>query len=345
MRSSILTLMLSVAAAGQPAQPQLVWEAEVDGTCVLHVRGNRIDIDDRQGRPVARERHRFFDVLPEMRQEVRVAVAQGRDSVRVLQQPSPSNNYTLSVLIEDRPGGAAFYSLAFHWQANSRTAFNDFFTREPRRRNLNPGEDRVVWSGRVDDEAVVQCSQSGCRTSAMRGRPVERERFTFTRPLPSREVRVSLDDSQGRGEILLVEQPSAANGYTATVAIADRPGGQGDYAFSLYWREPRASEPDRLFARPGARWSGRVDGRVRVRVQGTSGGAETLSGAPVADERLVFDRPMPAEAMPNIAVKRLRGRGSVEIVEFPSAGNGHQLTFEVNDSAGGADTYDVEIGW
>lgn len=353
MRSLLFGAVLC-AAAGQAqiaaqaqnaAQPQLVWEGEVDGACVLHVRGNRIDIEDRQGRPVARERHRFFDILPDVRQDVRMDVAQGRDTVRILQQPAPANNYTLSVLVEDRPGGAALYSLAFYWRPGARSSFNDFFTTEPRRRNLNAGEDRATWSGRVDDEAIVECSRNQCRASQTRGLPVERERFHFTRALPSRELRVSLDDVQGRGEVQLMEQPSAGNNYTARVRVTDRPGGSADYAFSLYWREPRASEPDRLFARPGARWSGRVDGKVRVQVQGTSGGAQVVSGAPVMEERLVFDRPMPAALVPNLAIKRLRGRGRVEVVEFPSDRNGFRLTFEVDDSPGGADYYDVEIGW
>lgn len=347
MKSSALTSVLCVTAAfAQPEpQPQLVWEGEVDSAAVLHVRGNRIDIEDRQGRPVARERHRFFDVLPDMRQEVQVRVAQGRDNVRVLQQPSPSNNYTLSVLIEDRPGGAAVYSLAFYWRANPRSSFDDYFRGEPRRRNLNAGEDRVTWSGRVDDEVVVECSRNQCRATPTRGRPAERERFNFTRALPQREIRVSLDDVQGRGEVQLIEQPNASNDFTARVRVSDRSGGSADHAFSLYWREPRSSEPDRLFARPGARWSGRVDGKVRVQIQGTSGGAQAVSGTPVTDERLVFDRPMPASPMPNIAVKRLRGRGRVQIVEFPSDRNGYRLVFEVDDASGGADQYEIEIGW
>jgi hypothetical protein len=82
-----------------------------------------------------------------------------------------------------------------------------------------------------------------------------------------------------------------------------------------------------------------------VQLQGTSGAAQVLSGAPITEERLVFERAMPAAAMPNVAVKRLRGRGRVEIVEFPSERNGYRMTFEVDDSSGGADFYEVEIGW
>jgi len=105
-----------------------------------------------------------------------------------------------------------------------------------------------------------------------------------------------------------------SNGYAAKIRIRDRQGGAGDYAFSLYWTASRAGEPERLFARPGAWWSGRVDGTVRVWLTGTSGCSNVVAGRPVADERVRFDGPVPSGPAPNLAVRKIRGRGRVEIV-------------------------------
>jgi hypothetical protein len=275
-------------------------------------------------------------------------IGQARGRVRILAQPRPDNNYTLSVQIEDQSSGRAMYSLAFFWRLPDRkspSSWLDAGSHPPRQRSLQRGEDRATWSGRVDDEAIIECRGRECRPQQIQGGNVERDRFTFTNPLPEREIRVSLDDVQGRGETHLIEQPNPGNGYTARVRIRDQRSGAGDYAFSLYWSAPRASEPDRLFAKPGAWWSGRIDGTVRVWLNGTSGGSEVVSGAPVADERVRFERPMLNGNAPNLAVRKVRGRGRVEIIEFPSTRNNGRVVIEIADSSGGTDQYEIEIGW
>jgi hypothetical protein len=213
-------------------QPQMVWEGQVDGVIVLRVHGNRIDIEERQGLPVQRQRFRFFERLPDSRQNARLAVVEGRGHARILEQPRLENNYTLSVVIEDPQGGSSFYSLAFYWESGGR-----FFG-------------------------------------------------------------------------------------------------------------PAAPGPASRAERGGSlTWSGRVDGRIRVIVAGSRARVEVINGAPVASERADFARSLPARDNPNATVRRLRGRGRVEIVEYPSRRNGYRLIFEINDSSGGGDHYEVEVGW
>jgi hypothetical protein len=339
---TIVFLFAAFPLSAQP-QPQLVWEGEVDGISVIHVRGDRLDIEDRQGAPVQRDRHRFYERLPEVRQNVEMRVVQSRGNVRVIAQPEASNNFTLSVLIEDRMGGRGFYSLAFFWQSSSRGGSAPIVRQS--RRSPGRDEERLTWTGQVDDEVVVECRGNECHAQTIRGRPVQGDRFNFSRPLPNSELRLSLDDVQGRGEVQLVEHPAAHNGHTAKVRIRDNEGGAGEYSFSLFWTRPSRSEPERLFARPGLVWSGRVDGIVRVVVEGSSASAQVVGGGALEGERSNFMRPLPRDQVPNIAVKKLRGRGRVDIVEFPSSRNGWRLAFEVNDSSGGADNYEIEVGW
>jgi hypothetical protein len=322
-------------------QPQLVWEGQVDGASLLRVRGNRIDLEERQGLPVQRQRFRFFERLPDSRLSVRLAVVEGRGEVRILEQPRLENNYTLAVLIDDRQGGSSFYSLAFYWESRG-----GFFPPSPR--GTTSSSDRMeslTWSGRVDDEAVVSCRREECVVEAARGAGVTRDRFRFSRALPSRDTQVSLDRTEGRGQIRLLQQPREENGYTAQVGIRDPSGGAGDYSFTLVWARPTREEPGSAIARRGLLWSGRVDGRVRVIVEGSSTQVEVLTGAPVANPRAEFSRALPARNNPDATVRRLRGRGRVEILEFPSARNGYRLIFEIDDSGGGAADYEVEVGW
>ncbi|MGH9671699.1 MAG: hypothetical protein ACRD44_00830, partial [Bryobacteraceae bacterium] len=69
------------------------------------------------------------------------------------------------------------------------------------------------------------------------------------------------------------------------------------------------------------------------------------AGAPVSGERADFERDLPSRESPNATVRRLRGRGSVELIEYPTRRNGYRLVFEIDDNRGGGDDYVVEAGW
>lgn len=317
-------------------QPQLIWEGEVDGVSILRVRGRQLDVEQVRGLPVQRQRVRFFERLPERRQNVRLEVVEGRGRVRILEHPRPENNFTLSVEIDDYQGGASWYSLAFYWAGGQR----DWFAVAPPGQQ---GAERLWWSGRVDGEAIINCHRETCEAENIQGQPVTRERFRFTRALPAQRVLVSLEDKQGRGEVRLLEQPHEENGYRARVLIRDPQSGPGDYSFVLSWSRPLREELP--MARRGMLWSGRVDGQVRVIVQGSEAVHQVVSGAPVEDDRAQFFRPLPARNLPEATVRKLRGRGKVEIIEYPSARNGYRLVFEINDPRAGSDYYEVEVGW
>src|SRR5689334_14775106 len=101
----ILFALAGLAHSGAQEAPQMVWEGLVDGISVLSIRGNRVEVEDREGLPVQRQRYRFFERLPDSRQEVRLSVRDGRGAVRILQQPRLENNYTLLVSVQDlQPG-------------------------------------------------------------------------------------------------------------------------------------------------------------------------------------------------------------------------------------------------
>jgi hypothetical protein len=195
----------------------------VDGIIVLHIHGKRVNIEYREGKPVERQTFNFRTPLADVNQSLRLEVREGRGAVRITQQPALDNNYSASVLIEDRQDGASFYSIALYWDEAE----------------MPSGRlDRLVWSGAVDGVAIVSCRANHCESKAQSGQPVGREKARFTRPLPEGDVAVTLDETTGRAGIRLLEQPSAANQYTARVEIRAMPGG-GDCSFTLNWPRPR----------------------------------------------------------------------------------------------------------
>lgn len=314
-------------------RPQFVWQGDVDGTAILYVHGKRLDVKVSDGAPVAKQRFQFYDGLPEVVQNARVEIREGRGYVHVIDQPRIENHYTLAVSVEDRQAGSSPYSIAIYWDASNR-AFEGSLR-----------SDQVLWSGRVDGEATISCQGKRCFSSVTAGAPVAAEHFKFSKPMPNRDVEVRLEQALGRGEIHLMEQPSEKNKYTARVSIRDPQAGAGEYTFALTWGRNAASAPAAPDAGQGLIWSGTVDGRVRVTIQGSSAYTTAEEGQPVVSGRSDFLRPLPDRSDLRPAIKKLRGRGEVAIIETPSAANHFRLTFEIRNPAGGPDNYEVEVDW
>ena len=172
-----------------------------------------------------------------------------------------------------------------------------------------------------------------------------RERAKFSQPLPRAEVRVSLEDIQGRGEIRLMEQPRRDNNYAARVRIRDLEPGVGDYSFVLTWTPEQRGDKAPAIAQRGLVWSGRVDGHVRVTVQGGSAYSEAVRGGSVTGEHAEWLRPLPAIDGLTPVLKKLAGRGKAAIVEVPSSQNRYRLVFEIDDTEAGPDNYEIEVDW
>lgn len=317
-------------------RPQFIWQGDVDGIDILYLHGKQLHVKVQEGADVARQRFQFYEVLPEVRQDVRVEVQEGRGYVHVVDQPRLENGYTLAVAIEDRQPGSSFYSIALFWDASN----NIFETR---------GKiGQVRWSGRVDEEAIISCQAKTCTSSASHGVAIANERSQFSTALPNHDVDVSMIDTEGRGQIQLIEQPRAINRYTARVLIRDRQSGSGEYSFTLVWNREKnntSQVPPVSLAAAGLVWSGTVDGRIRVTVQGGSALSEVIEGRPIAGERASFLRPLPPQADLATAIKKIHGRGRAEIVERPSAANHFRLVFEITSAGDGPDNYEVEVDW
>jgi hypothetical protein len=333
-------LCATCALLAQGAAPQFVWQGQVDGIAILHLQGKHLAVQIQQGDPVERQQFHFSDALPDTLQKVRVEVLEGRGYVHVIDQPSIENHYTLAVGIEDRQPGSAFYSIALYWDTS-----NNGFERGASK------TDKVTWTGRVDRAAVVSCQLKSCVSAseqgAEHGPPVANEHFKFSKPLPDRDTEVHLEGLDGRGEIRLIEQPRESNHYTARVSIRDPGTGAADYAFTLVWNRAGAKEPAPI-PEPAGRgflWTGRVDGRVQVTVQGGASFSEVLEGARIVGEHAEMFRPLPARSDLMPLIRKLRGRGQVAIVESPSEKNNFRLIFEIDDPEPGADDYEVELDW
>ncbi len=219
----LVTLFAASAAVRAQPGPQLTWEGQVDGIIVLHLHGERVEVEYRQGAPVERQVFHFTSSLPDIRQRLRVEVREGRGAVRVSQQPGIENNFTADVTIEDRQDGRSFYSIGVFW--------DELGTPTGRM-------DHLTWSGRVEGEVMVGCRANRCEPVVQTGQPVGREHVKFTRPLPNHDVRVWLDETGGRGDVKIQEQPAASNNFTVKILVKAF-GGGGECSFILSWQRDK----------------------------------------------------------------------------------------------------------
>jgi hypothetical protein len=371
MRHGIALLLLTAGTALAEHQVQLTWEGTVDTVTTLRVQGDRVDVDSRDTR--IQPTFRFNEPLPSVNQTVRMTVRGGSGRVTILEQPRPANDYTLVVRINPRNRGRDVYSLAFEWEGANTAYDRRAGVGRRSRTNENLGRRQelgdvgsVTWSGTVDDEVFVTFANRRAFTTAVRGRNVSDQQANFSGALPRSEVVTRIENVEGRGRVEIMEQPSRANGFRAKVRVVDSASGSSFHRFSLSWDRdgygqqsssgsvlsPYPTEGavltpgDSNFGFNGMRWSGRVDGHIRVTVDNGRVTSQRISGGPISNERAAFSgQQLGRYATDDVSIRKLQGREDVTLVERPTSANGYRLVFEIDDDDGGADDYEVEIRW
>ena len=275
----------------------------MDGTAILHLAGKRLAVQIQDGAPVERQKFHFSDALPQTQQKVRVEVLQGRGYVHVIDQPSIENHYTLAVAIEDRQPGSSFYSIALYWDASGNV-----FERGAEK------TDHVSWTGRVDEEAVISCHKQSCVSSAEQGAPVADEHFKFSRPCPI-AIRSPAGGSAGPRRdpfdraAAPAEQLHGARFHSRSASGRGRVFVHAGVESRGISKEATAPIPDPTGR--GFLWTGTVDGRVRVTLEGGASFSEVLEGAPISGEHGEMLRPLPTRADLTPTIQKLHGRGRV----------------------------------
>jgi hypothetical protein len=388
MRYALVTLLAAASSVALAQnRPQLTWEGYVSGSAVLHIQGDRVDVQGRDTGSVERPRVQLNAPLPAARQTIQMDVRRGRGRVNVVEQPTPRNEFTATVRIDPVGTQHELYRIDFFWdeyaggnrrqggwnQSRRRDRQADDYGYRGRQRDEYGYSDggEMTWSGSVDQEAIIEIRGRRANVRTLRGREVYGARVDFSEPLPRNAADLRLEQIGGRGVIELVEQPHSGNNYSAVVRVFDSAAGADQYAFRLVWGSEGGaysssggynssggvlSPSGGGYSDPvygggstgvygsGMRWVGRVDGTVRVSVRGDRAWTTRVSGGPVYGENASFGGVLP-RANVDAEVRKLRGRGDVDIVQRPSSQNGYTLIFEIEDDDAGQDDYEIEVTW
>jgi len=92
-----------------------------------------------------------------------------------------------------------------------------------------------VWSGTVDREAIIIMRGANLDTQGDGYESSRDARVRITEALPRTNGIVRVQIADGRGEVDVIEQPTAFNGYTMRVRIRDRQSGADRYRLIATW--------------------------------------------------------------------------------------------------------------
>lgn len=199
----------------------------------------------------------------------------------------------------------------------------------------------MVWNGRVDQRVNVVIQGNTVRTQTLAGTNLGEGIQTLNGAIPRREAAVSVKKIDGRGSVVVLQQPSRVNNYTTIVQVFDGNGGADNYRIEVTWESTNTFE---TYSTGKLRWKGRVDQSVNIRISGDDVREDVLSGQPLRNVTQNLDGYL-ANRDGRVTLRKLNGRGTVSILEQPSRLNNYVAVIRIFDPKSGDDEYEIEVTW
>jgi hypothetical protein len=110
----------------------------------------------------------------------------------------------------------------------------------PRRRDDDVRDVGLLhWTGDVDKTAVIRWHGDRAMLQNISGDVARNVRADVAGSgLPGRDVTLRIVQREGRGNIIIEQQPSSGNNYTAVIRVNDPDPGYGHYDFDVVYDRP-----------------------------------------------------------------------------------------------------------
>jgi hypothetical protein len=236
------------------------WSGTVDNEVFVLLRGRQFFSTAVRGRTVYNQQTDITNPLPRRPVTVMIQDAQGRGQLEIAEQPDSSNNFTAKVRIVDPEGGAGAYSFTMAWDEsgyNSGASPAQTFPGQTYPSQTSPsggvlspdgagygtnsgtygsGVAGARWAGQVDGRVRVSFRGNQAYAQRLSGQEVYNEQASFGSAVPRRDVDIAINKLRGRGDVNVIQRPSANNNYTAVIEIDDKDGGADMYDIEIAWR-------------------------------------------------------------------------------------------------------------
>jgi hypothetical protein len=234
-----------IALVAMPLRAQqrvlLDWSGRVDSVARITIQGGGAHVSLIGSEDNGAGDLHVRNELPHRDGTITVQIASGRGDVDVVQQPRADNDYIAIVRIRDHSGGADRYQLTALWTPGATTAEVAGEVYAPRRRDVNVRDVGMLhWSGDVDKTVVVRWRADRAMLQTVDGATARNVRADVAGVgLPARDVNLRIVQREGRGNIVIEQQPSSGNDYMAVIRISDPQDGYGHYDFDVVFDRNR----------------------------------------------------------------------------------------------------------
>jgi hypothetical protein len=103
-------------------------------------------------------------------------------------------------------------------------------------RNSNAPREVYRWQGRVDKEVRIQLQGGRSYIQPIGNHEVRNGNGQMLGGLPHQDGVLRVERIEGRGDIDVIQQPTASNGYQATLRVRDPSSGASRYRIIAYWQ-------------------------------------------------------------------------------------------------------------
>ena len=139
----------------------------------------------------------------------------------------------------------------------------------------------------------------------------------------------------------MIQQPSRANNYSAVIQIYDSRSGRDNYRIDVTWQ---GSNIEEQYSSGRVYWQGRVDQTVDIIISGDYVESRDIAGTGLSVSRSDISGYL-ASRPGSVRVEKRDGRGDVSVIQQPSRNNNYVAIIRIQDSAGGADNYTIDVNW
>lgn len=213
----------------------------------------------------------------------------------------------------------------------------------------------LTWTGRVDKEVQITIRDTSVSTSIVGGAPVAVRYFDVKDRLPRLDGTVRVEIDYGRGDVDVIQQPSAKNDYAAVIRIRDKSTGKDNYQVKAFWN-PKSGEDRYSTAAATARtnadvkpantlhWSGSVDRELKIEWRGVDVQSRNQNGEAAREVHSSVSNGLPGSGV-RVELSVREGRGDVSIIQQPSSSNGYTCILRIRDPQTGFGRYDFDVTW
>lgn len=202
----------------------------------------------------------------------------------------------------------------------------------------------VDWVGKVDDRVNIIIRGNEVRTEVLGGTSGQPTLQTMSGVLPRRSATLSVAKNQGRGTASVIQQPSRENKFTGIVQILDSKRGDDDYRLQISWQSNTLIQVEEPYQSGRLVWRGRVDQTANITISGSDVDTQDASGTGLSNVTNNLSGYL-AHRPGSVSVKKNKGRGTVNVLQQPSAENDYVAIVQVFDTDKGASDYEIEITW